>query len=269
MPFDPLSGKPAAQRRTTVSALPGDAFSPTDLRRLDEVVRDARSASTAQPSALLSPLATNAEATALTSRNCVFDHCAVLLFPTTIEAGLHHLERHGLAPRPAVPSTVVRRRLSARHGVHEDLCDVRITRLCLDLPTGRRHPAVEVFLFPRDSPSFTERIEADEVAYGYENHTAFVMDAPRPAVIERLVGAWRTDAGLLWEGGGHNPHEGGPDGSTVLYFVRAAGHPGTRRRFELNCPGNVREFTARAVPQDEGVHRAYRAWPRLTDDVPA
>jgi len=261
----------------------GSAFSGTDLRRLDDAIHDARHASTASVSSLLEPAVAEdepagsegeaalaeSEATSLTERNCVFDHCAVLLFPLTLTAGLRHLEQRGLAPLPTVPSTVVRRRLSERHGLDPARCDVHLTRLRLELPDGRRHPAVEVFLFPRDSSTFAPSIAASEVAHGFEDHTAFVVGRPSPPLLANLVRAWRTEAGLLWEGGGHNPHEGGPDGSTVLYFVREHGRPARRRRFELHCTGDLRSFIGQAPVDTRAVRHAYRAWRHSGRDVSA
>ncbi|GGN60534.1 hypothetical protein GCM10012285_58700 [Streptomyces kronopolitis] len=246
----------------------GGAFSGTDLRRLADTIRDARRASGAPVSSLLEPALPEGGATSLTERNCRFDHCAVLLFPQTLDAGLRHLEQCGLAPLPTVPSTVVRRRLSARHGLDPESCDVHLTRLRLDLPDGRRHPAVEVFLFPRDCAAFDPHLAASEAAHGFEDHTAFVVGRPSPPLLADLVTAWRTEAGLLWEGGGHNPHEG-PQGSTVLYFVRAHGQPARRRRFELHCPGDLRAFLDRIPLEAEAVRHAYREWRRAAPDVPA
>ncbi|KQX56215.1 hypothetical protein ASE09_26430 [Streptomyces sp. Root66D1] len=243
------------------------AFSTTDLHRLDEAIRDARFAAAAPASVLLSPLAPHGEAAALTERECVFDHCAVLLFPTTLAEGLRHLRERGLAPLPTVPSTVVRGRLAERHGLDPAQCEIHITRLRLELPDGRRHAAVEVFLFPRDSAAFGERIEAVETTAGFENHTAYVVGRPSAPVLRRLVTAWQDEAGLLWEGGGHNPHEGGPAGSTVLYFVRDERHPALRRRFELHCAGDQREATADLPRSAQAVRRAYRAWPAAAQDT--
>ncbi|MEU4925779.1 hypothetical protein AB0G54_04615 [Streptomyces yokosukanensis] len=236
-------------------------FSERDLRRLEEVIHDARFASTAAASELIAPLAPHGTAAALTERECVFDHCAVLLFPATLAAGLRHLEARGLAPLRTVPSTVVRARLAERHGLDPADCEVHITRLRLELTGGRRHPAVEVFLFPRDSRAFDGRIEASESAHGFENHTAFVLARPSTPLLRRLVTTWHTEAGLLWEGGGHNPHEGGPDGSTVTYFVRDHRHPGRRRRFELHSAGDLRAATADLPRPAEAVRGVYAAWP--------
>ncbi|MGW3009099.1 hypothetical protein ACWC9R_09700 [Streptomyces sp. NPDC001219] len=254
------SGK-AQERPHQAAEHSGDsAFSGADVRRLDEAIREARLASAASAPALLEPVVAGGEAGSLTERHCVFDHCAVLLFPRTLAAGLRSLERRGLAPLPTVPSTVVRRRLSARHGLDPAGCPVHITRLRLELPDGRRHAAVEVFLFPRDGAAFDRRVAETEASHDFERHTAFVVPRPDPPLLERLVTAWRTEAGLLWEGGGHNPHEGGPQGTTVMYFVRDHGWPAPRRRFELHCAGDLRAFTARIPRETEAVARAYAAW---------
>jgi hypothetical protein len=261
-------GKANARIRPVDGSSGDSAFSGTDLRQLDDAIRDARHASTASASSLLAPVVAGGDAAALTERNCVFDHCAVLLFPRTLTAGLRHLEQRGLAPLPTVPSTVVRRRLSERYGLDPTECDVHITRLRLDLPDGRRHAAVEVFLFPRDSGAFDRRIEESEVEHGFEHHTAFVVTRPSPPLLARFVTSWRTEAGLLWEGGGHNPYEGGPQGSTVMYFVRDDERPAPRRRFELHCAGDLRTFTDRLPMETEAVGRAYSAWRHAGPDVP-
>ncbi|MEV0445723.1 hypothetical protein AB0I84_18955 [Streptomyces spectabilis] len=259
MNFVRSSGIAEHQTRPTDGSAITGAFTEADRHRLEEVIRDARFASTVPASELVAPLAPRGTAAVLTERECVFDHCAVLLFPRTLAAGLRYLEARGLAPSPTVPSTVVRARLSERHGLDPASCEVHITRLRLQLPDGRRHAAVEVFLFPRDSGAFDERIAATEAGCGFENHTAFVLARPSSPLLCRLVTTWHTDAGLLWEGGGHNPHEGGPHGSTVTYFVRNHHFPG-RRRFELHSSGDLRAATIGLPRPAEAVRRVYAAW---------
>jgi hypothetical protein len=235
-------------------------FSTTDRRRLTDTISAARFASTATVASLLTPAAPDTEAARLTGQACVFDHCGVLLFPRTLAAGLRELDRLGLAPQPTTPSVVVRRRLIGRYALDAAGCDIAITRLLTTLPDGRRHPAAEVFLFPRDAGAYQQRISDDEGARGFEQHTAYVVRRPTTALLARLVAAWRDDAGLLWEGGGHNPYEGGPEGSTVLYFVRDEAYPARRRRFELHCAGDFRAFLDQLTPETEAVDRAYREW---------
>lgn len=255
------SGKANERMRSVEGISEESAFSGDDLRRLADTVRDARSAWTASASSLLAQVETGGDATFLTEQHCVFDHCAVLLFPRTLAAGLHHLHQRGLAPLPTVPSTVVRRRLSERYGLDPAEASIHITRIRPELPDGRRHASVEVFLFPRDSAAFDPVIEKSEVTHDFEQHTAFVCENPSAPVLDALVTAWRTEAGLLWEGGGYNPHEG-PHGSTVMYFVRDHAWPARRRRFELHSAGDLREFIARTPQDTEAVRHAYTAWHR-------
>jgi hypothetical protein len=247
----------------------GRAFSATDFRRLEHAIRDARLSSTTMPAELLDPNAdvAGARAAAVTAAHCVFDHCAVLLFPQSLDGGLRDLERCGLDPLPLVPSTVVRRRVSERYGLDADRCGIHLTRLRVDLPNGRRHAAVEVFLFPKDSAEHSQRIEDSEIAHEFERHTAFELARPAARTLAELVAAWRAGAGLLWEGGGHNPHEG-DQGSTVLYFVRDGAHPAHRRRFELHCAGDLRACTDRLDMEIDAVNRAYAAWrPAVADSL--
>ncbi|MEU1887097.1 hypothetical protein ABZ491_16700 [Micromonospora rifamycinica] len=266
-----LPGNPLQEVSMPALHTPGNAvddiseegvFSYSDHRQLADTISAARFASTATPATLLAltPARQGSEAALLTEQACVFDHCGVLLFPDTLEAGLRHLDRMGLAPLPATPSVVVRHRLVTRYLLDPAGCDITITRLRLALPDGRRHAAVEAFLFPRDRAGYHRQIEANEVAYGFERHTAFVVRRPDTALLARLVTAWRTDAGLLWEGGGYNPHEGGPEGSTVLYFVRDQPQQTRRRRFELHCAGDFRAFLDGLARNTDAVDRAYRRW---------
>jgi hypothetical protein len=249
-----------------IAAIPRNcSFSGSDLRRLDQAIHAARSASTVSASSLVAPHEGGGEARRLTDQNCVFDHSAVLLFPRTADTGLDTLERRGLAPLPTTPSTAVRRRLSERYGLDEARCAIEITRLRLSLPDGRVHPAVEVFLFPREQNEFVDRIEAAETRYGFEDHTAFVVPRPDAGLLTRLTVTWRREAGLVWEGGAHNPHEGGPGGSTVLYFIREHDDPERPRRIELHCAGDLTAFIDQLTLDTEAVNRVYGTWRRAGD----
>ncbi|WP_261568432.1 hypothetical protein [Frankia gtarii] len=155
---------------------------------------------------------------------------------------------------------MVRRRLSERYEIELTEGDIHIARTHLQLPNGRRHAAVEVFLFPRDSPAFDGKIEKSEALRDFECHTAFTVNHPTAELLAVLIAAWRTEAGLLREGGGYNPYQGGPEGSTVLYFVRDQEYPGRRRRFELHCAGDHRTAIVQVPLEIEAVDRAYDAW---------
>lgn len=77
----------------------------------------------------------------------------------------------------------------------------------------------------------------------------------------------RDDAGLVFEGGGHNRHEGW-GGSTVLYFVGATGgsrRPGERRvrRVELCCAGDFSAILDRHSVDRRAVADAYARWADL------
>lgn len=242
------------------------AFSGSDLRRLDRAIHAARSASASSASWLVAPHDAGGQTARLTDDNCVFDHSALLLFPRTIASGMDTLKRRGLAPLPSTPSTAVRHRLSERYGIDEADCAIEITRLRLPLPDGRVHPAVEVFLFPREQDEFLPEIETAETANGFEEHVAFVVPRPETGLLTRLVRVWRAEAGLVWEGGAHNPYEGGPGGSTVFYFIRSRPDPRRPRRIELHCAGDLTAFLA-GLPRDAAaIDRAYAAWPQ-TDNL--
>lgn len=235
-------------------------FSESDLQQLADAIQATQLAATAPTASLLGFAAADGEAGRLTARTCVFDHCAALLFPPTLAAGMAQLERLGLDPLPLTPSTVVRRRLSERYGLTPDDCQVGITRVRVATPDAGRRATIELFLFPRDSRGFDQRIERAEAATGFERHLAFKVPNPDAARLSALIDAWRAEAGLLWEGGGHNPHEGGPEGSTVLYFVRDHAHPVLGRRFELHCAGDFGTFTDRMPAAANVVADIYDGW---------
>lgn len=234
-------------------------FTQLDLHRLDSVIRAARRASTASTASLITPSTPSGQSRLMAHQNCVFDHCTVLLFPQTSADGLAELQQRGLNPLPPIPSTAVRRRLAERYGFDAAECAIDITRLRLHLPDGRIHPAVEVFLLPHDRNKFAPVVEKSETRNSFENHTAFVVPRPSNEVLAHMISVWQAEAGLIWEGGMHNPHEG-PDGSTVLYFVREHADPARPRRIELNCGGDLRNLIDWLPPDTEAIERAYSAW---------
>jgi hypothetical protein len=234
-----------------------DVFDVVDLRRLSQTVEHAEH----DPELLLPAGIRNGPPTRLVAGNCDFAHCAVLLFPSELDAAITCLTAGGLAPHPPVPSVVVKRRLMARYQLAGANCDVWVTRL--HPGAGERPgPTVEVFLFPRTSTALDELIVAQERRFGFENHVAFQVRCPTVPLLHTLFEELCGGGGLLWEGGGHNPHEGG-SGSTVLYFVRDPA-PGAVRsgfeRWELHCPGDFREFLADRPVDSQAVARAYRRW---------
>lgn len=253
-----------------VGAIPRDSgnspFPGSDLRRLDRAIHAARCASVSSASWLVAPHEPGSQTARLTDYNCVFDHSALLLFPRTSASGLDALERRGLAPLPPTPSTAVRHRLSERYGIDEAAFAIEITRLRLSLPDGRVHPAVEVFLFPREQEEFVAEIETAEARNGFEEHVAFVVPRPETGLLTRLIEVWRAEAGLVWEGGAHNPYEGGSGGSTVLYFIRSRPDPRRPRRIELHCAGDLTAFLAGLTRDADAVDRAYAAW-RQDEDL--
>ncbi|MFG3258761.1 hypothetical protein [Streptomyces sp. NPDC048172] len=235
------------------------AFDPEDRRRLDRTVARAREALRARPGALFPPALREGRAGRLLAERCRFAHHALLLFPSTAEAALASFTAAGLDPVRPVPSVVVKARLAARYGLDPGRCEVWVTRLRLRAEEAdeaeEASPAVEAFLFPRSCPSLDARLVRDERRLGLEDHTALSVAEPTEQVLAELLDAL-TGAGLCWEGGGFNPHEG-PYGSTVLYF--AGTERGALLRWELSCPGDFRALLSRHPVDDEAVARVYAA----------
>ena len=241
------------------------AFDAHDARRLELALRRADRAARADVSDLLPALGPFAQATL--RRSCAYAHDALLLFPTTIAAALGHFSARGLDPDEPVASVLVRERLCARYGLALDACDVSLTHLRTPSPAAGRH--VEAFLFPRTSPALRAEIVDREREHRFEDHVAFEVCRPDEPTLERLMALLQDDAGLVFEGGGHNPHEGW-GGSTVLYFVGETGgslRAGDRhvRRIELCCAG---DFSAMVDRHSVDRHAVADAYSRCADVQP-
>jgi hypothetical protein len=225
-----------------------------DEHRLHRAIRQAEA-----PGDLTALLpAAGAHGHAILRRSCRFAHRAVLLFPTALEHATADFAARGLEPLASVPSVLVRRRLCARYGLDSEACDVFVTRL--RTPSSVTGHNLEVFLFPMTASALEPRIVGAERAFGFEDHVALEVVRPDVATIERLLSILQHDAALVFEGGGHNPHEGS-NGSTVLYFVgRTATGPAKRRRlerFELYCQGDFSTVLDRQPIDHSAVERAY------------
>lgn len=232
-----------------------DAFAPVDIHRIAQTVELARCALSAPVGSLLPERARATAAAHLVDEHCLFAHCAVLLFPTSIAAALRSFDANGLAAQPPTPSVLVRQRLSRRHSLAHEDCETWVTRLRV----GDRDPVVEAFLFPHPQAEESPIAQAER-AFGYENHIALQVAKPSRQVLDELMSSLRSDAGLIWEGGGYTPHDG-PEGSTVLYFVREFERDENRcHRWELNCVGDFRELVERHPVDADAVARAYRSW---------
>ncbi len=198
-------------------------------------------------------------------RSCRFAHRAVLLFPTRLDDAIAEFSDRGLAVVAPIPSVVVRRRLCARYRLTHEACDVSVARV--------RTPAtgvlIELFLFPKTAPALEQHIIDAERTFGFEDHLALEVDRPDERTFERLITILQHDAGLIFEGGGHNPHEGAA-GSTVLYFVRQteelSGGP-RFERFELYCHGDFSSVVEQHPVHDDVVGRVYADWAALDPPV--
>jgi hypothetical protein len=237
--------------RPHVPAPAGPPFDDADLGRIRAALGEADRLAAADPGALLVKGGSASEGI---RQSCTFAHCAILLFPDTVESAMRHFADQGLDPRPPVPSVLVRRRLCERYGLEHDACDVAVTRL-RPSPNAPGH-TVEVFLFPRSAEALTPAIIENERTFRFENHLALDIVGPDEQRLERLMALLQRDVGLVWEGGGHNRYEGS-HGSTVFYFV------GDRfERWELHCDGDLSPLIDRHPVETARVTEVYDSWTR-------
>lgn len=243
--------------------MPAEPFESHDLRRLHYAIVDATKSGEADLARLLQPAGTVGNAAFRGS--CRFAHRAILLFPTALDSALVYFAERGLEPAPPLPSVIVRRRLCARYGLDVAGCDVSVTRL--RTPLSMIDHNLEVFLFPLTANALNARIIEAERVLGFEDHVAFEVASPNVPTLERFLTILQHDAGLVFEGGGHNPHEG-VRGSTVLYFVGEGVETGSRscprfQRVELYCKGDFSSIIDRHPVDDRAVERLYANWVEL------
>lgn len=235
--------------RSYVPAPARPPFDGADLRRIWAAVGEADRLAAADPASLIVKGGPAAEAI---GEFCAFAHCAVLLFPDTIDDAMRYFADQGLDPRPPVPSVLVRRRLCERYGLEHDACEVTVTRL-RPSPSAPGH-IVEVFLFPRTAEALTPAIIESERTFRFENHLALDIVEPDEQRLEGLMALLQRDVGLVWEGGGHNRYEGSR-GSTVLYFLSDC-----FERWELHCDGDFSALIDRHPVESARVAQIYDSW---------
>ncbi|MDP2710088.1 MAG: hypothetical protein Q8O56_02625 [Solirubrobacteraceae bacterium] len=204
-------------------------------------------------------------------RSCAYAHHGLLLFPASLDAAIGDFAARRLEPVAPVPSVLVRGRLCARFALEHDACDVSVTRLHSG-PRAAGHD-LEVFAFPQTAPALRPEIVDAERLLGYEDHLAVHVAQPDTPTLDRLMTILQADAGLVFEGGGHNPHEGAA-GATVLYFVgetarSAYGRRARFERFELYCEGDLSAVVDRHPVDREAVARAYARWADIASPASA
>ncbi len=237
-------------------ALPFPALEADDIVRLRRAVGRAEMAAAADIPRVLPGIGPSAR-TALRA-SCTFAHRAVLLFPTSLDGAMRDFAANGLDASVPIPSVLVRRRLCHRYGLTNEACDISVIR-ARPSSAGIK---LEVFLFPRTAPALEQAIIDAERRFGFEDHLALEVRRPDERTLESLMTILVHDAGLLFEGGGHNPHEGA-SGSTVLYFVGPTADQTTEsrfERFELHCRGDFSAFVQRHLVDDTAVGRLYSDW---------
>ncbi|MGH7926538.1 MAG: hypothetical protein ACREQV_01925 [Candidatus Binatia bacterium] len=250
-----------ALRGNTVFSLNASPWDASDVRRLTQISQQAVAAASADVASLL-PAEASAAAAAAVRQYSTFAHCGILLFPHAVEAAVRYFAELDLDPLPPVPSVLVRRRLCERYGLTTQTCEVYITKLRASPRPGTHH-LLEVFLFPKTAKALESHIIHNEQKFEFENHIALQINQPDERLLEQLMVLLQSDAGLIWEGGGHNPHES-TGGTTVLYFVRDQSVITTHRpmfeRYELRCQGDFSSVVNRHPVNVAALTETYSAW---------
>ncbi|MER6046395.1 methyltransferase [Streptomyces sp. NPDC001793] len=174
--------------------------------------------------------------------HCDVAHAAALVFPSSLDSLIAGLRADGCTVGEAVPSVVVRERLSRRYGVPVAALDVAI--LHIQVPAASQEPCeIELFVLEAAPRSELCEIAVRERVERNESHLALEVRAPDSVVLAGLRGLLADHGGLAADGGGYNPLEN----CTVLYFLSPAADgrdglsvtgPVRPRRLELRARGD-------------------------------
>jgi len=172
---------------------------------------------------------------AAVAQQCAFDHEAILVFPERVGDTARFLRERGFEVADAVPSVVVRSRLTSRYGLASSALDVSILRASTTLGSGERR-GIEAFCVPRASaPEIMIECERRE---NNEAHVALMVTDPTDIRLWALRATLLADFSLRADGGGYNPRDGAATGGrSVLYFRAPSG-----ARLELTCAGNFAQI---------------------------
>ncbi|MGW1195756.1 methyltransferase [Streptomyces sp. NPDC002536] len=193
--------------------------------------------------------------------HCDVAHAAVLVFPPSLDGLIAGLRADGFTVGEAVPSVVVRERLSRRYGV--PVAALKVAILHVQAPVaGQRPREIELFVLETAPGTKLREIAARERAERNESHLALEVRAPDGVVLAGLRTLLAHHGGPAADGGGYNSVED----CTVLYFLGTAADgrdglpvsgPGRPGRLELRARGHHPAVLAahRSAEPDEPAKR--------------
>ncbi|MFI9722688.1 methyltransferase [Streptomyces sp. NPDC052396] len=212
---------------------PTGGLGPADLALVNEALSLVRSADVRAVVRDLLPRLTEGEQESVAA-HCDVAHAAALVFPPSRDGLIAGLRADGFTVGAAVPSVVVRERLSRRYGVPAAALEVVI--LHVQVPAAGQRPCeIELFVLEAAPGTKLREIAARERAERNESHLALEVRAPDGVVLAGLRTLLADHGGLAADDGGYNSVED----CTVLYFLStAADGPGRPRRLELRARGH-------------------------------
>ncbi|MEV2219226.1 hypothetical protein AB0E01_05045 [Nocardia vinacea] len=192
---------------------------------------------------------------------CVFDHCALMVFPASVAALHRDLAAAGLQVGVTTPSVIVQQRFCARYGIDPRGYRINILRAYGQSGGPGSEQRFEIF-YPAESVTGTGssiaarqlwRARDDERQHNRETHFAFTVQHFDSSGYSSLRRRLARTAGLVPDGGGFNPHDRiHGAGSSTFYFAGPGRIDGHRwpRRLELIIGG--RHDSALAAHHAEG-----------------
>ncbi|MFQ6397401.1 hypothetical protein ACLMAJ_28620 [Nocardia sp. KC 131] len=190
---------------------------------------------------------------------CVFDHCAVMLFPANTATLHRQLIAAGLQVGATVPSVVVQQRVCARYELDPDAYRIHILQAYRRAPNPGRDQRIEIF-FPSTSsrnslviPMRSQRARDDEQRHNRETHFAFVVRDLDLTTYLTMRHHLAQVADMIPDGGGFNPHDRNHGAGCSTFYFAGPGSVGAHpwpRRLELVCGG--RQDSALLAHRTEG-----------------
>ncbi|MCC2280412.1 acetylserotonin O-methyltransferase [Streptomyces sp. ET3-23] len=183
--------------------------------------------------------------------HCDVAHAAALVFPPSLDGLISGLRADGFIVGEAIPSVVVRERLSRRHGL--PLAAPEVTILHVQTPAvGQRACEIELFVLEAVPGTELREIVGRERVERNESHLALEVRAPDGVVLAGLRALLADHGGLVADGGGYNSLEN----CTVLYFLCTAA--GDRGGFSATGPVRSSRLEVRARGHHPAVLAAHR-----------
>ena len=177
-------------------------------------------------------------------KHCEFVHAGLLVFTPSLTEIQDLIGEIGFSVERIFPSVIVKKRVSKRYGLKEELLDIRVVKGVLRSKDSL-DKYLEVFVFPQDTPGITENIVYNERTNELETHFAFQPIDPDAVLLQGILSTLKKYGGFSDDGGGRNVFEeravSSGIGKQIIYLSKIVQEiDGNSKivRLEIDCPSS-------------------------------